>query len=196
MQDAMKECFQKSCSVIEKNMELHAPEIWDGIEYAIHQSLKRASALHNQQKKGKLNYLAFSLLSYGLYMDRLEMRIDAMDDGFYLDVEEAAEYYQFVFLKDRYLEDLEILYKKVHGKFIRLQNYELEQLKITYAKFYFSIIYHIMESLSELIVQTVADSGIPVAENFKIIFGEYMDQAVILYAREKKGNEIFFDRHG
>ena len=57
-------------------------------------------------------------------------------------------------------------------------------------KFYFSIIYRIMESLSELIMQTVLDSGISVADDFKVIFGEYMDQAVILNTGEKKDNEI------
>ena len=90
MQDSMKECFQKSCLIIEKEIELHASGIWDGIKNAIDESLKHASEMQSQQKKGELKYLAFSLLSYGLFMDRLEMRVDAMDDGFYLDVEEAA----------------------------------------------------------------------------------------------------------
>ena len=53
-----------------------------------------------------------------------------------------------------------------------------------------------MESLSELIMQTVLDSGISVADDFKVIFGEYMDQAVILNTGEKKDNEIFSDRNG
>ncbi len=196
MQDFMKECFQKSCLIIEKEIELHAFEIWDGIKNAIDESLKHASEMQSQQKKGELKYLAFSLLSYGLFMDRLEMRVDAMDDGFYLDVEEAAGYYQFAFLQDKYLDDLEFLYKKAHEKFIRLQNHELEQIKRKYAEFYFSIIYRIMKSLSELITETVLDSGISVAEDFKVIFGEYMDQAVILYTGEKKDNEIFSDRNG
>ena len=196
MQDYMKECFQKSCLIIEKEINLHASEIWDEIKNAIDESLKHTSEKQSQQKKGELKYLAFSLLSYGLFMDRLEMRIDAMDDGFYLDVAESSGHYQFTFLQDRYLDDLEFLYKKAHEKFIRLQNHELEQIKRKYAEFYFSIIYQITESLTELIVETVADSEIPVAEDFKVIFGEYMDQAVILYTGEKKGNEIFSDRNG
>ncbi len=196
MQDSMKECFQKSFLIIEKEIELHASNIWDGIKNAIDESLKHASEMQSQQKKGELKYLAFSLLSYGLFMDRLEMRVDAMDDGFYLDVEESAGHYQFAFLQDKYLDDLEFLYKKAHEKFIRIQNHELEQIKRKYAEFYFSIIYRIMESLSELIMQTVLDSGISVADDFKVIFGEYMDQAVILHTGEKKDNEIFSDRNG
>ncbi len=196
MQDSMKECFQKSCLIIEKEIELQAFEIWDGIKNAINESLKHASEMQSQQKKGELKYLAFSLLSYGLYMDRLEMRVDAMDDGFYLDVEETAGYYQFTFLQDKYLDDLEFLYKKAHEKFIRMQNHELEQIKRKYAEFYFSIIYRIMKSLTELIVETVANSEIRVAEELKVILGEYMDQAVILYTGEKKDNEIFSDRNG
>lgn len=196
MQDIMSECFENSCSVIEKEINLHASEIWNEIKCTIYEILERTSAMQGLQKKGELNYLAFSLLSCGLFMDRLEMRLDAMDDGFYLDTAEAAGHYQFVFLQDRYLADLEYLYKKAHEKFIRLQNHELEQIKRKYADFYFSIIYRIMENLSELIVETVADSGVSVAENFKVIFGGYMDQAVILYGGEKKGNEIFSGRNG
>ena len=44
-------------------------------------------------------------MQYGIYLDNLGMRIDALDDSFYLDEQESEEYYHPVFLQERYIED-------------------------------------------------------------------------------------------
>ena len=75
-------------------------------------------------------------MQYGIYLDNLGMRIDALDDSFYLDERESEEYYHPVFLQERYIEDLNFLQKKVGDKYIRLQNHELMDIKKEYAHYY------------------------------------------------------------
>lgn len=181
LQPHMEECFQKSCNLIQIEIEHHSSEIWHKLCSCIYKCLKYADVLQKQQKKGKLQYLVFSFMQYGIYLDNLEMRIDALDDSFYLDEQESEEYYHPAFLQERYIEDLNYLQKKVGEKYIRLQNYELIDIKKEYASFYQSILFRMIESLTAVIMELLAESEALMADGFKIIFGEYMDNAIVLY---------------
>lgn len=180
LQPYMEDCFQKSCMAIQEELERNAEVIWGGLKKSIQECLKSAEIMQGQQGKGKLQYLVFSFLVSSVFLDRLELRIDALDDGFYLDEQESEGYYQPVFLRDRYLKDLDFLYQKAKGNFIRLQNYELADIKIEYTDFYQSLLFRMTESLTGLIMETIKDSGVDFAEDLKILFGGYMDKAVVL----------------
>ena len=52
-----------------------------------------------------------------------------------------------------------------------------------YIKFYYSVMYKMLGSVSELIMETIEKSGILIADDLKIIYGEYMDKATILYTK-------------
>ena len=184
LQPHMEDCFQTSCRLIQTEIEHYANEIWAGLRNCICECLKRADMLQKQQQKGKLQYLVFSFMQYGIYLDTLEMRIDALDDSFYLDEKESAEYYHPAFLQERYIEDLNFLQKKAGEKFIRLQNHERMDIKKEYAHFFQSILFRMLESLTAVIMESIADSGVLMADGFKIVFGEYMDNAIILYEGE------------
>ena len=184
LQPHMEDCFQTSCNLIQTEIEHYANEIWTGLSNCIYECLKRADTLQKQQRKGKLQYLVFSFMQYGIYLDNLELRIDALDDSFYLDEQESAEYYHPEFLRERYIEDTNILQKKAGEKFIRLQNHERMDIKKEYAHFYQSILFRMLESLTAVIMESIADSGVFMADGFKIVFGEYMDNAMVLYEGE------------
>lgn len=184
LQPYMEDCFQRSCIAIQVEIEREAEAIWDGLRKSIQECLRNAEIMQRQQGKGTLQYLVFSFLESSAYLDRLELRIDALDDGFYLDEQEAAGYYQPVFLQDRYLEDLNFLYQKTKENFIRLQNYELADIKKEYTSFYQSLLFRMIESMAGLIMEAVKDNGVVDAEHFKILFGGYMDKAVVLLASD------------
>jgi len=179
----MEECFRISCGVLQAEIDTHAGGIWQELERDIKKCLDRAASMQKQNKKGSLGYLVFSFLRYGEYGNGPELRIDAMDDGFYLDKQETAAHYHPEFLWDRYVGDIELLYKKAGEKFIRLQNYELDEVKKEYTDSYYAVLYRMLESLAGLVMETVADSGIPITEDFKIVFGEYMGNGTVLYKR-------------
>lgn len=186
LQTYMEECFQSSCQLFQTDMEQHGNRIWDDLKDAINIILQVASQAQKQGQKGDIQYLAFSFLRSSLYVDRLELRIEVLDDGFYLDRQEAAGDYCLTFLQERFLGDLSLLYRKVREKFIRFQNYELSAIKMQYGSYYDAFSYRMIENLRELIVQEVLKSGISITDNFKIIYGEFMDKAVVVY---EKGEE-------
>lgn len=181
IQPYMKGCFQRSCSLIQAKLEYYANEIWEELRSKINECLNHASVIQKQQNKGKLQYLVFSFLQCGVYLECLELRIELLDDCFYLDEEEAAVYYCPSFLQEEYVKDQNFLQKKAGEKFVRLQNYERVDLKREYSGFYQSILFRMIESLTEMILELIADYMIFVEEDFKIIFGEYMGNAIILY---------------
>lgn len=177
----MEECFRKSCDSIQTELYYHASEIWGGLRCSINECLNHAGAMQQQQNKGKLQYLVFSFLQCGIYFERLELRIDLLDDSFYLDEQETATYYYPDFLQEKYVEDLNVLQKKAGEKFVRLQNYERIDIKREYSGFYQSILFRMIESLTEVILELITDYEVLAKEDFKIIFGEYMDSAKVLH---------------
>lgn len=180
LQSYMEECFLKSCQYVQAEMDTYADKTWKELRDTIYGILLEAGILQKQNKKGDIQYLAFHFMQYGMYMDKLEMRIEVLDDRFYLDEEEAAGYYRPAFLLNRYLADLDFLYRKAGESFIRLQDYELEKVKEEYANFFSAILFQMMKGLSGLIMELVKESGIRITDRFMMIYGEYMECAVIL----------------
>ena len=103
LQAAMEETFQCTCSEIRTALDTDACVIWRGLRDAVCGCLETAGALQRQGQKGRLKYLAFSMMQHALWMDRLELRIDALDDSFYLDTAEASAHYHADFLQDRFI---------------------------------------------------------------------------------------------
>lgn len=185
IEEYMEEYFQKSCREIEMELEKRGNELWMELKKCICECLRKTEILQKQQRKSNIQYLVFSFLRCGVLQDRLEIRIDALDDSFYLDEEEAESYFYPTFLQGKYVNDLELIHQTAKKKFVRLQKYEYEYMKKEYASFYFSILYQIIKELSVLIAGTVLASGVLVGDDFKIIMGEYMNHAVVLYVTKE-----------
>ena len=193
LQPYMQECIKASCQSVQIEMEILGNEIWDELKNVICKILDNVTKMQKQHKKKDIKYFVFSFMRYGIYLNKFELRIDALDESFYLDEQESAGYYSLDFLQNKYLEDYNYLCKKTKEKFIRLQNYELIGIKKWYADFYNSIIFQVIKSLTELIMEVIVESGVGITDDFKIIYGEYMDRAIVLGTKEKYEREIFSD---
>ena len=193
LQNNMEELFQNSCEKIQTELNINAEKIWNDFQSPINKCLNKAKELQHQNQKGSIQYLVFSIMQYGLCFDRIELRIDTLDDGFYLDMQEASAQYYADFLQDFFRKDLAYLYKKASEQFVRIQHYEQVQIKKKYAEYYYSLLFHMVKELIDLVYENVLDSGISITDRFKIIFGEYMDNAVILHD-EEADNEILLNR--
>lgn len=193
LQNNMEELFQNSCEKIQIELNINAEKIWDDFQSPINKCLDKSKELQHQNQKGSIQYLVFSIMQYGLCFDRIELRIDALDDGLYLDTQEVSAHYYADFLQDFFRKDLAFLYKKASEQFVRIQHYEQVQIKKKYAEYYYSLLFHMVKELIDLVYENVLDSGIAITDRFKIIFGEFMDNAVILYD-EEADNEILLNR--
>lgn len=181
LQFYMEELFQDSCRAVQTILDIDSGKIWKNFQAAVRECLEKTRIFQQQNQKGILHYLAFSLMQYAPFLDRLELRIDALDDGFYLDTQEASAHYHADFLQDRFLQDLIFLYEKAAEKFIRIQHFEQVQIRQNYAEYYDALLFQMIKALTGLILETVEESEVHAAGSLRIICGDYMDHAVILY---------------
>ena len=193
LQNSMEEYFYAFCQLFQSYIETHGSEIWNDLKRVIDEVLKSVLELQDKKQKGAIQYLAFSFMKSSLYQDGLEFRIEAFDDSFYLDNRETVGSYHPAFLQERYSDDLCRLNKEVSRKFVRLQSHELFWIKERYTHYYEAVVYRMIENLAGLIMRKVEESSVSVTDDFKIIYGEFMDKAVVLYTKEKKENEILSD---
>lgn len=177
----IEEHFSDSCRMLQEELEAHGDMIWKELRDIICEILTRVDELQKQHNKDGIKYFVFSLLNCSIYQGRIEFRIDALDDSFYLDEQEAEGYYCPRFLQDKYREGLDCFDQKVTEKFVRIQNYELQDINEAYAQYYSSIMFRMLESLGGLIMKTVAESGVCIADGIMILYGQYMDQAAVVY---------------
>ena len=184
LQPYMEECFQNSCQVLQKDIEKQGIEVWDQLKNAVHEVLQLSKEAQNGNQKGAIQYLVFSFLKSGVYMDKLMVFIECLDDGFYLEQQETAQIFEFSFLYKQYMEDISFLHKKVKEKFIRLKNYEIMEVRLEYAFFYSSLIYKMMKNLSDLLMQEIEKSKVNVTDRFKVLYGEYLETAAVVCSKE------------
>jgi hypothetical protein len=167
-------------------MEYYGSEVWNELKITIRKLLKKTELLQKEHKKGEVQYFIISFLRCSIYLDKLQWRMDILDDQFYLDDQECEGYYLPVFIQGKYWEDLDFLLEKARDRFIRLQNYEWMEIKEQYTEFYVLFVLQMVDSLIEYIMEEIEENKISLSESFKVICGEYMDRGIILYEREKK----------
>lgn len=186
LQPFMEEQFQLSCQWFQYVMEYYGSEVWNELKITIRKLLKKTELLQKEHKKGEVQYFIISFLRCSIYLDKLQWRMDILDDQFYLDDQECEGYYLPVFIQGKYWEDLDFLLEKARDRFIRLQNYEWMEIKEQYTEFYVLFVLQMVDSLIEYIMEEIEENKISLSESFKVICGEYMDRGIILYEREKK----------
>ncbi len=68
--------------------------------------------------------------------------------------------------------------------FIRVQNYELDEISKVYSEYYNVLMYRIIKSMSGLIMRTVSESGAGLSDSLRIMYGEYMGSAAVIYVSD------------
>ena len=132
----------------------------------------------------KKESLLYSFLKSGIYMDKLLLHLECLDDSFYLEQQETSKIFELSFLQKQFMEDLTFLHKTIQRKFIRLKKYELMEIGIKYADFYNSLIFKMINSLFSLLMQEIKKNNISVTDHFKILYGEYLENATVIYSKE------------
>lgn len=55
-----------------------------------------------------------------------------------------------------------------------------------YAPYYYAVAYRMIENLTGLIRQEILESNVRITDKFKILYGEYMDSATVIYPKENQ----------
>ena len=180
----MEERFQESGSSIQKKLEERGNEFWNGMRGKIERVFVQVKDLQEKGQKGKIAYLICSFTQCGVHLNRMLLRIEALDEGFYLDEQETADCYDLQLLQDAYQGDMAFLHQKVSEKFIRVQNYELDEVSKVYSEYYNVLMYRIMKSIGSLIMRTVSESGVRVSDSLRIMYGEYMGSVAVIHVSD------------
>ena len=180
----MEERIQETCTEIEKMLEKQGTSMWKELRSAVQEILARTADGQEQKRKGKAAYLVCSFLQRSVYLNKLLLRLEIMDEGFYLDDVETAGYYRLWMLEERFLEDLEFLHQKLNKEWIRVQNHELDEVDREYAEYYNAIVGMIVQSMGSLLMEAAEGSEVQLADTFQIIYGQYMGDAEVVYEKE------------
>lgn len=182
IQPYMQKACYISCNAVKAVIETQGNRLWKELQNIMDVLFRKAVIQQKEGKKGYIKYLVFSFLWQYIDRERLVWRIEALDDGFYLDEMELAVFFCPEFLQERFESDLCMLYQETEKKFLRLQSYEKEGVRREYAEYYFWIFYRLLESMTNLIIKEVRNSDIIRTDQFKMIYGRYMDKAIIIYS--------------
>ncbi len=179
----MNELFFHSCMELQKTFEKIGHQEWDGLEKGLKELLAIGKRMQEEEDKGKIHYVIFNFLQYGSRNRRFEIRIDLLDQGFYLDERECSGYFHPEILQKKYIEDAAVLQQELSRRFIRLQKYEILQMEVRYARYYQHLCGLMLKSMSEHIMGLLSQSGLSISGNVVFLYGEYMDKALVLYQR-------------
>ena len=180
LQSCMEEYFLQGCRCLQTELERKGYTEWDKLELLLHNVVQQAQLLQEQQKKGEIQYVVFSYMNVSATFNEIEIRIDLLDKGFYLDQWECTEYYSSEILQKQYIEDVHLLYQEAEKRFIRLQIHELQELEFVYRKRYQTLCGLMLKSMADLIREAVKSSEILQSDNLQLLYGTYMDKAIKL----------------
>lgn len=183
LQPYMQDCFAETCEAFQAECENRGDLIWQELRTVICGVFGHVKELQKHDRKGNIFYLICSPLRSGIFLGRPEFYINALDDGFYLDREESADYYCPHFLRECYQKDLKNIWERAERKFVRMQGYEEAAIMMEYAGRYHGIVREMLKSMTELIVETAQEEEAILAERFRIIYGEYMDVGMVIYEK-------------
>ena len=178
MKPFMDEGFANSGQELQQEFEKRGYLDWERLETILNKLLLQGKQLQEEQKKGKIQFVVFSYLQGEALENRIEIKIDLFDEGFYLDMEECTGYFRPEIMQAQYIQDIKKLHKETEKNFIRLQIYELQEIEKSYATRYRYICGLMLKSMADLIMEVLSKSDIMLAEDIRLIYGAYMDKAV------------------
>lgn len=181
LQKEMEKSFRRVCDEFQSEIERDGEKIWNEIKEILDEVSEKIVMGQREGKKGKIKYLSFNFLQLSSYTNKLQWYITAFDENFYIDEQDVGIYYSPIYLNEKYLHELEYMNKILRQKYIRIQNYEWDMIKRVYAVYYDSIMQVLLENLLEMMREYIATSDICISNTVLIIYGQYMDEAKILY---------------
>jgi len=157
-----------------------APEVYaETFLEALQTVLQQAVTAQEKGDKGSLRYICISYLQSSLHTGSYQLRLDAYDERQFGDIADACAYWspQFIF---QYMDD-DMAYFRTHiGKHVvQVREHEVMRFAMRYSMHYFRIV---QQFITELMEPLVASDALG-AEALTVMFGGYMDQAVVLVER-------------
>jgi len=147
---------------------------------AMQTMLERVATAQEKGEKGSLRYVCISYLQSSLYTGSYLFRIDAYDERQFGDLTEACAYWTPHFIFEHMDSDIAYFRKHIGKHVLQVREHEIMHFASRYSMHYV----HIAQQFVTELVKPFVAQHIPDAEGLTIMFGGYMDQAVILAEEE------------
>lgn len=177
----MEDIFNDTCRGIQEDWLKGKKIIQEELIQCFKNVWQKTIRLQDSNQKGKVKYWLISIQRSSLLRNQIAFRIEAFDDGFFLDSAETAEEYLPGFLKTYWDNDMNRLSDLLGEKFVRLQKYHYDVARDLYAVYFYSIIYQLLKNKIEGVFEEICLSRDKTCADYKVIFGYYMGQGTILY---------------
>ena len=155
---------------------------------AMQTMLRRAATAREKGEKGPLRYMYVSYLQSSLYTGSYQLRLDAYDERQFGDITDAYAYWSPQFIFKHMDADTAYFRKHIGTHVLRVREHEIMRFAARYAMHYFRVV--------EQLVTALAEQFVAGADALTVLFGGYMDQALVLAKKEAEGDEVFPHSHG
>ena len=159
------------------NIQVLSADLTSSLQTAIDQSICWQAA----NKKGSVAYISFSLLQSNVLLEKYAFRIDAYDDRFLVDDSEAASEWDFSVLLQNLDTNFDVIASTLRQSVIRVQEYELWELKKAYRLNYYATTTGLLQSLLPLCLDTLSLGGSHVMPEVQFTVGPYMEKQMPFY---------------
>lgn len=153
----------------------------DGLLNALQSAVDEAACMQNAEKKGAMAYISFSLLQSNLLLEKNAFRIDVYDERFLIDDNEAASEWDFSLLLQNLDTDFDVIASTLRQSVIRVQEYELWELKKAYQLNYYATATGLLQSLVPLCLDSLSLDGIDTMPEVQFTVGPYMEKQLSFY---------------
>ena len=132
-------------------------------------------------KKGPVAYISFSVMQSNLLLEKYAFQIDAYDERFLVDDDEAASEWDFSILLQNLDADFDVIAATLRQSVIRVQEYELWELKKAYHLNYYATATGLLQGLLPLCLDALSLDGIDVMPEIQFTIGPYMEKQMPFY---------------
>lgn len=162
---------------MKNNIQLLSTELLNALQAAIDE----AACLQTTAKKGAISYISFSLMQSNLLLEKYAFRIDVYDERFLIDDNEAASEWDFSLLLQNLDTDFDVIDTTLRQSVIRVQEYELWELKKAYQLNYYATATGLLQSLLLLCLNKLSLKRINVVPEVQFTVGPYMEKQMPFY---------------
>lgn len=191
--ELIPELYKESSTETVCLCERKSSEIIGGFLKELAKIFEQAAKKLKEDSHSKIKYLLFSYLHSSIFLKKYLIRIDLMGHEFYMEEPIATSYWDAGDIYSHFDHDIEEMAQKTAKRIPRLRGYEVDYIRYAYAPYYHrmaeELIREIVGGILESSHKAYEDEG---EEHIKILFGEYMGEANLLYIVGKENiDEIF-----
>lgn len=173
--------WEEDIPLIGQAYEKNQAEIEAGLLNAVDGVCRKAALLQEQQLKGDIQYLYFTLLRTSLLERKVCYRIDVYDHRWYLDRVECAARWEADFIFDPLFRRMDGLEAARLGYARKISAMDLDRILQIVAVYYHSFAVEFIRTLVPDLLQSEGFGVMRKRPDFLVLAGEYLDQSEVLF---------------